>query len=287
MSRRLAAATFPRTILPPRGAALLAALTVVAVALTGTSPEDAFAQTKPKMGGWLGVMMEASKGKSGVMVTHVIHNSPAEKGGFLAGDRIVKLDGTAVAAPGEVSAPVAAKGAGKSITVDIVRAGKAQTLTVVLAPKPKPDDIFRMEMLGRKIPLAKLVLVSGAGPTAYPALDGHVVVVDLFATWCGPCAAATPHLQALHDKYAPQGVTVLAISDEDTGTLSTWTTKNGVGYTVASDPTDVAFTQWGAPALPSSLVVDKHGVVREVEVGFDLASVKRTELLVQALLKEP
>ena len=275
----------PRRFAPATLTALLA-LSALAC-FEGSATRDAYAQTKPKNGGWLGIMMEPSKGKPGVMVTHVIHNSPAEKGGFLAGDRIVKLDGAAVAAPGEISAPVAAKGPGKSIALDIVRSGKPQTLTVVLAPKPKPEDIFRMEMLGRKIPLAKLVLVSGAGPTAYPALDGHVVVVDLFATWCGPCAAATPHLQALHDKYGPQGVTVLAISDEDTSTLATWTTKNAVGYTVTSDPSDVAFTEWGAPALPSSLVVDKHGIVREVEVGFDLASIKRTELLVQALLKEP
>jgi cytochrome c biogenesis protein CcmG/thiol:disulfide interchange protein DsbE len=277
----------PRRFASRTLAALFALPLLGVVSLSGEATREAHAQTKPKSGGWLGIMMEASKGKPGVLVTHVIHNSPAEKGGFLAGDRIVKLDGAAVAAPGEVSAPVAAKGPGKTITLDIVRSGKPQTLSVVLGPKPKPEDIFRMEMLGRKISLAPLTLVSGAGPTAYPALDGHVVVIDLFATWCGPCAAATPHMQALHAKYSPQGVTVLAISDEDTGTLSTWSTKNGVGYTVASDPTDVAFTQWGAPALPSSLIVDKHGVVREVEVGFDLASVKRTELLVQALLKEP
>src|SRR5438046_2691637 len=95
-----------------RLAALLALPLLAVVSVSGSTTREAHAQTK-KTGGWLGIMMEASKGKPGVLVTHVIHSSPAEKGGFLAGDRIVKLDGTAVAAPGEVSAPVAAKGPGK------------------------------------------------------------------------------------------------------------------------------------------------------------------------------
>ncbi|MEO7096471.1 MAG: PDZ domain-containing protein, partial [Polyangiales bacterium] len=118
--------------MPPRPssrflAALVAlpVLAMVAVAPPGSTTRDANAQTKPKSGGWLGIMMEAAKGKPGVLVTHVIHSSPAEKGGFLAGDRIVKLDGAAVAAPGEVSAPVSAKGPGKTVTLDIVRSGKA------------------------------------------------------------------------------------------------------------------------------------------------------------------
>lgn len=241
-----------------------------------------------KAPGWLGIAMEPSKGKPGVLVTHVIRTSPAEKAGLLAGDRIVKLDGASVVAPGDISAPVAAKGAGKSIALDVVRSGAPLVVNVTLAPRPKADDIFRMEMLGQKLTsMPAFKLVAGSGPIAYPALNGHVIVIDLFATWCGPCAQLTPHMIALHSKYAPQGLTVLGISDEDAGDLATWTTKSGVPYTIVSDPTDAAFTAWGAPALPSSLIVDKHGVVREVEVGFEISQVKRTDQLVQALLKEP
>lgn len=250
------------------------------------STKVASAQTA-KLPGWLGIGMEASKGKPGVVVTHVVHSSPAEKVGLVSGDRIVKLDGSDVKAPGEVSAPVAAKGAGKSVTIDVVRGTKTLSFTMTLAPKPKPEQIFRMEMVGQKIALAPLTLVSGSGPTAYPGLEGHVVVIDVFATWCGPCAQATPSIQALHAKYSAQGLTVLGLSDEEPATLSTWTAKMGVGYTIVSDPSDAAFREWGAPALPSSLVIDKHGVVREVDVGFDAASFKHLEQVVQALLKEP
>lgn len=240
-------------------------------------------------GGWLGVAMETSKGKPGVVVTHVIRTSPAEKAGLKDGDRIVKVDGSAVASPGEVSTPVSAKSAGQTITVDVVRGSKALAFSVTLAPRPTPDQIFRMEMLGETLTkrLPPLTLISGPGPIAYPALDGKVVVVDLFATWCGPCAMMRPKLEALQAKYGPQGMSVLAISDEETATLSAWSTKNAVPYTVAMDATDAVFSGWSAPALPSALVVDKHGVVREVEVGYDPTEMARIEALVQALLKEP
>jgi thiol-disulfide isomerase/thioredoxin len=271
---------------------LLAMGLATATAAVDASHHSAAAQpskTKaPKSAaGWLGVAMEPSKGKPGVLVTHVVRTSPADKAGVLAGDRIVKLDGAAVVSPGEVSAPVAAKGVGKTITLDVIRGAKAQSFTVLLGAKPQPDEIFKLEMLGRKIALGPMTLVSGAGPIAYPALDGRVVVIDVFATWCGPCAAMAPNLDALHAKYGPQGLTVLAISDEEVQTLSGWAAKAGVGYSIVSDPNDTAFRDWGAPALPSSLVVDKHGVVRDVEVGFEPGQVKRTEQLVQALLKEP
>jgi thiol-disulfide isomerase/thioredoxin len=280
--------TSRRTMRIPALAASLALLSALATFAADVALREPAAEAKSP-GGWLGVAMETSKGKPGVLVTHVIRTSPAEKAGLKLGDRIVKVDGTAVTAPAEVSTPIGAKSAGQTVTIDVVRGSKAQSFSVVLAPRPTPDQIFRMEMLGESLTkrLPTLTLVSGPGPVGYPALDGKVIVVDLFATWCGPCAMMRPKLEALQAKYGPQGMNVLAISDEETATLSAWATKYSVPYTVATDPTDEVFSGWSAPALPSALIVDKHGVVREVEVGYDPTEMARVESLVQALLKEP
>jgi thiol-disulfide isomerase/thioredoxin len=238
--------------------------------------------------GWLGIAMEKSKGPGGVVVTHVIKGSPAQKAGLLDGDRLVKVDGAAVNAPGDVSSRVAAKGAGAALAVQVVRAGKIVDAKVQLVARPTPEQVFRMDLLGEKLPsLPTLTVASGPGPAAYPALGGRVVLLDLFATWCGPCLQLGPYYNAFQAKYGAQGLTVLAVSSEDPTILAGWSAKNAVTYTVASDPSDSLGSRISAPAIPASVLVDKHGIVREVALGFEASQVKRTEQLIQALLKEP
>lgn len=271
----------------PRPAHVLCVLGVAFAALSTRDAREAAAQVQAAPG-WLGIAMEKSKGPAGVLVTHVIKSSPALKAGLLEGDRIVKIDGAAITLPSEISSRVAAKGAGKLLAVRAVRAGKVVDVSVTLVARPSADQIFRLELVGEKLPaLPALKLASGPGPTGYPALTGRVVLVDLFATWCGPCLQLGPYYHAFHNKYASQGLSVLAVSSEDVAILSAWSAKNGVPYTVASDPTDSLGGRLAAPAIPASVLVDKHGVVRDVAVGFELGQVKRTEQLIQVLLKEP
>lgn len=260
---------------------------VAGLAATATDTREARAQV-PATPGWLGVAMQPSKGAPGVLVTHVIRTSPAAKAGLVDGDRIVKVDGASVATPADLSARVASKGAGKSVSVQAIRKGVAVNVSALLATRPSPDQIFRMELVGEKLPsLPALTRASGPGPVAYPALDGRVVLLDLFATWCGPCLQLGPYYNQLETKYGAQGLTVLAVSAEDASVLAGFSAKNGVAYTVASDPGDALAPRLAAPAIPASVLVDKHGVVRDVAIGFDPSHVKRTEQLIQALLKEP
>jgi thiol-disulfide isomerase/thioredoxin len=259
-----------------------------ALSRSGALPQLFAATNAPKQPGWLGVAMEKPKALPGVIVTRVIRGSPAALKGLKVNDRIVKVDGKGVAEPSDVSGAVSAKGAGKTIAIELVRDAQPLTLNVDLAARPTPEQVFRMDMLGRKITsLPPLALASGPGPVSYPALDGRVVLIDMFATWCGACLQLGPYYQAMHTKYGAQGLTVLAISDESTKTLAGWAAQNAVTYSLANDASGSAFATFSAPAIPASLVVDKHGVIRDVELGFELAQVQKTEALIQALLKEP
>lgn len=277
-----------RSVVRALGGLALGGLASAALLATGRSPFTVRSAGAAPSGPWLGVTMEKAKAGVGVVVLHAVRGSPAAKAGVYDGDRIVKVDGGSVTSPADVSSKVVAKGVGGSITLEVLRAGKLTSVTAVLVTRPSPEAIFRMELVGEKLPgLPPLKLVSGPGPTSYPKLDGRVVLLDLFATWCGPCLQLGPYYHAFHAKYGNSGLTVLAVSPEDVPILAGWSAKNGVGYTVAADPSDLLPVRLSAPALPSSVLVDKHGIVRDVAVGFELGQVKRTEQLIQALVKEP
>jgi thiol-disulfide isomerase/thioredoxin len=231
------------------------ALVAVAVTLVPMAIEsrEAAAQPKATAPGWLGIAMEKSKGAPGVVVGHVIRRSPAATAGLLDGDRLVKIDGSPVASPSDVSAKVSGKGAGQTIAVQLVRGNVTSSYTVTLVTRPSPDQIFRMELVGEKLPnLPALKLASGPGPVAYPGLSGRVVLVDLFATWCGPCMQLGPYYGQFHAKYASQGLTVLAVSDEDPAILAGFASKNAIAYSIASDPANTLQTKLSAPAIPAS-----------------------------------
>jgi cytochrome c biogenesis protein CcmG, thiol:disulfide interchange protein DsbE len=119
--------------------------------------------------------------------------------------------------------------------------------------------------------------------------DGRVHVVDFWATWCEPCQDQLPHLDGLAKRYADDGLAVTAVSfDEDRAQLDAFLAEHPVSIPVLwdrggsklSEPLDVQ-------RLPTTLVLDRKGVVRHVHVGFDTASGERLEREVKALLAEP
>src|SRR5579883_859555 len=97
-------------------------------------------------------------------------------------------------------------------------------------------------------------------------LRGHVVVLDFWATWCGPCRMAIPGLQEIYKEYKNKGVRVVGISmDTDTARLvPAFVRSQHMTYTIALDPQKnvTACEHYNAGSLPSLFILDKKGVVR-------------------------
>lgn len=250
------------------------------------SADTAMAQSGSRA--WFGVEVAPRKdGKAGVLVKHVIRTSPADAAGLRDGDGLLKVGGKQVSAPTEVISEVRAKRPGEEIEVSFERGGSEQTARVTLSIFPGVDELLRRDRVGTFAgPLTGAQSVQGTVPTSLSTLRGKVVIVDFWAAWCSVCRETTPVLNDLHARYGAQGLSVLGMSSDTAEAASKAMETFGIKYPVAVDKDEKVFASYGISSLPTMYVIDKKGVVREVEVGFDNRSAQRLEALVKKLLAE-
>ena len=91
-------------------------------------------------------------------------------------------------------------------------------------------------------------------------LKGQVVVVDFWASWCGPCRKSMPELDKLQTRFAGQGVRVVGISlDEDVSALGTFLEQVPVAFTILHDPTGRTGEAFSVVAMPTTFLIDREG----------------------------
>jgi len=136
-------------------------------------------------------------------------------------------------------------------------------------------------------PATGLTLVDASGdPVQLEAMAGRIVVVNLWASWCGYCRMEIPSLQAIHDELGDQGVTVLGVNVEEGSSedLLARVRDMGIGYDVARPTAPLSGPFAGSRALPHTWIVDRQGRVRASHSGF--ASGRSLEKAVGKLLRE-
>ena len=100
-------------------------------------------------------------------------------------------------------------------------------------------------------------------------LRGQVVLLNFWATWCPPCRAEMPSMQALYQKYREQGLAILAISSDVEGKdrVAPFIEKRGFSFPVLVDPRNVVGTRVRVGGIPTSYLLDKQGRVVGRDVG--------------------
>jgi thiol-disulfide isomerase/thioredoxin len=231
--------------------------------------------------------MDVDPRAPGVRVAHVVRGSPADQAGLHVGDRIVRVAAAPVASGGDVVHAVGVRAVGDSVEVAFVRDGKAEGAIVLLAPFPSQDDVMRMDLVGASAPPWKdLDVVSGSSPTSIASLRGRVVLLDFWATWCAPCRVFVPKLSALQARYGAQGLSVLGVSTEDAEEVSLFAQRMSLHYAVAVDRKAETTRSYGVVSMPTLVVIDKRGVVRDVSIGYDPTADARLDATLRALLAE-
>jgi thiol-disulfide isomerase/thioredoxin len=146
--------------------------------------------------------------------------------------------------------------------------GQEEVIRFVKNPEPAPA--FALKDLEGK-------------PLSLEEAKGKVVLLNFWATWCGPCRAEIPDLIELQKEFKDKlEIIALATDEDDAEEVKKFVAKEGINYPVAMDDDKVSGEYGGVPALPTSFVIDPQGRVVEKHVGLNDPSIY--ELEVRALL---
>jgi len=116
---------------------------------------------------------------------------------------------------------------------------------------------------------------------------GRVVMINFWATWCGPCRQEMPHLNKLYDKYRAAGFTLLGVNiDEDAANAAGLSTKLGLRFPVLLDTDKKVSRMYDLGTMPSTVLIDRDGRVRFVHLGYKDGFETTYEKQIRELLRE-
>lgn len=102
-----------------------------------------------------------------------------------------------------------------------------------------------------------------------PTLKGHVVIVDFFASWCGPCRLAMPFLSTLQDRYREAGLVVVGVSvDTKAKDMRAFLARTPVSFVTVRDAAQALAAACDIAGMPTSFILDRTGIIRHVHNGF-------------------
>ena len=147
-----------------------------------------------------------------------------------------------------------------------------------LAPPEKTD------VVGRAVPSFEGDLLAG-GHLASTDLQGKVVLLTFFASWCSPCRQELPELPKLQDQYEPRGFTIVAVGvDRKPEDVTRFLEGVPVNFPVLLDPDSRVLGQFDVVSMPTAFVIDREGQVRSRHRGYTDEAVAEYKQQIEGLL---
>jgi len=156
------------------------------------------------------------------------------------------------------------------------------------APTPTPSVSLNVhvEDMG-PAPDFQLESFAGGKVRLSDALKRGPVLLDFWATWCGPCRMALPHYESLNESYGPRGLTVLAVSEDDPdgqAAIGPFFEKNGLGFTALLDGKKEVARKYRVQSLPSTFLISPKGRIMAFHLGFRPGMEKELAAQIEMLL---
>ena len=153
-------------------------------------------------------------------------------------------------------------------------------LALALATGALAEPVAVEDMVGQEMEDFSIETLSGENYTLYEALETHdLMVINFWASWCGPCQYEFPFLEEAWEKYSDRiGVVALSVEENDTGAiLDNFVKEYGLKFTVMSDG-DKLNQKFGIYGVPTTIIVNKDKKIVAVEVGAKTSTEEFTNL---------
>jgi len=130
------------------------------------------------------------------------------------------------------------------------------------------DEIFPVEV-GSAAPQFQAHRLHSTQQVSLDTYKGQVLLINVWATWCGPCRIEMPSIEALYRTYGPAGLKVVAVSIDDVGDdrIEDFAKEFGLTFDVVHDSSFNIEKDYQVTGYPSTFVVDKNGVIRKKWIG--------------------
>jgi peroxiredoxin len=166
----------------------------------------------------------------------------------------------------------------QSVTAKIFR--RCALAAVVVAASAFAADT------GGPAPAFTLTTLEGQ-PGALSQYKGQVVMVNFWATWCGPCQQEMPLLDQMYKKYKPAGFTLIGVNvDKEAPPVKELMARKPVSFPVLLDPANQVSKAYHVDEMPSSVIIDRKGEIRYIHRGYKPGDENEYQDRIRQLIRE-
>jgi cytochrome c biogenesis protein CcmG, thiol:disulfide interchange protein DsbE len=148
------------------------------------------------------------------------------------------------------------------------------------------DELFPVAVGSEAPPFTAATLDAQPKPRTLADYKGQVVLVNVWATWCGPCRHEMPSMQALYEDFAPRGFKIAAVSIDDAGTeqrVREFAQEFGLTFDILHDPSGSIQQIYQTTGVPENFLIGADGVIRKKAYAQDWNSEANRTLIARLL----